>query len=131
MRLLGGAHLFFGASILMPSYAHAQQIAGGGAPDISVVRVAAAFLICIAAAIGLIAVVRTRKSSGPLPSMRSLFQKIDRRRHVSIVEVLTLPSRMEVALIRHDETEYLMVSGQFGIKVLSRRHRMTDAGTAA
>lgn len=111
--------------------AQAEQIAGGGAPEISFIRIGAAFIICIAAAIGLIAFVRKRTSTSIWPGLHGLLRRADQHRRISIVEVSTLPSRMEIALIRHDEAEYLLAYGPFGIEILSRGRRSADVNAEA
>jgi len=100
------------------SSAGAQRL--GGAPDagISIMRIIAALVVCVAAAFGLILIVRAR-AGRPLAALR-LPISLDARRIV-LVESQRLSPHGDVHLVRCNGTEYLLLCGPGGSEVLESR----------
>jgi hypothetical protein len=102
-----------------PGCAQAQKLGGGGAsPDISIIRILAALLVCLAAAFALALVIRARKGSirplgkGWLPGAMAGSRRIE------IVETRRATPYADICLVRCDGEEYLLLCGPSGQSVL-------------
>jgi hypothetical protein len=110
-----------GALFALPDIALAQRLAGGGATDVSIIRVAAALAVCIAAAFGLAVLLRNRMAQGSGWRMSGFLTKLKQERRLTAVEVLRISPQAELALVACDGIEYLLFYGAAGVEVLSRR----------
>ena len=113
------------ATLAIPGVAQAQQLGGGAAPAISIVRILAALTVCIAAAFALALVIRAR-ARGDGQRLKSfsvaglLSTGFGVARRIEIIEVRRVSPHADVCLMRCDGTEYLLVCGSAGYEVLSR-----------
>ena len=115
IRLLWALFLLTGSSVP----AHAQRLGGGGAaPDISVVRIFAALLLCLAAAFAVALLIRSRK--GALPSLRMEWLRggMASSRRIKIVETRRASAHADVCLVQCDGEEYLVLCGPSAQTVL-------------
>lgn len=114
--------------------ASAQQLAGGEAPDISLLRVFAALIVCIGAAVGLAFVLRARGR----PSLRA-WPSLDRIRlgkamRIDVIEARRLSPHADICLVRCGGSEYLLLCGIAGMQVLNKApiasHELEQDGDA-
>lgn len=99
--------------------AHAQRLGGGGsALDISVVRILAALLLCLAAAFGLALVIRSRKSAKPALSMDWLRRGMATSRRIKVVETRRASPHADVCIVECDGEEYVLLCGTSAQTVL-------------
>ncbi|MBY8825566.1 hypothetical protein [Sphingomonas colocasiae] len=112
-----------GALCALPGIAHAQRLAGGEAANVSIIRVAAALAVSVAAAFALIILIRSRMANGRSRTMPGFLGGLKQSRRLSAIEVLRVSPQAELALVDCDGTEYLLFYGQSGIEILSRRER--------
>lgn len=118
MARLRGKIVFLLAGLL-PVAAQAQQLGGGGAvPDISLVRMLAALVVCVAAAVGLALAIKGRKGGLPLRWPGRLAHSIARPRRIVVIEARRVSAFADVCLIRCDQIEYLLLCGPSGQAIL-------------
>jgi hypothetical protein len=114
-RRLGLAFVF--AAGCRPADAWAQQLGGGQAPDISLVRIGAALAVCVLAAIALALTLRRRAGRAPL-NLTGWRRGLARGRRIEVVEARRLSPTADVSILRCEGTEYLLLSGPGGHAVL-------------
>lgn len=114
-RLLWGLFLL----IICPASARAQQLGGGGAAlDISVVRIFAALVLCLAAAFGLVLAIRARKGAVRPWRLGWFSGAMAGSRRIKIVETRRATPFADICLIHCDGEEYLVLCGPSGQTVL-------------
>ena len=106
-------------ALALPRPAHAQQLGGGGGAEISGVRIAAALLFSIGAALALALVVR-RRAGAPLGNTKWLARLATRRR-IAVIEARRITQNCEMSIVQCDGVEYLLVSGPGTVQVVERR----------
>jgi len=115
MRLLISMALLAGAA--MPALASARSLAGGGGPEISMIRVGAALVLCLAAAFAAAIVLRRMN----LPQgWRGFAVRPSRARRIEVIETRRLATHAELSLVRCGDAEFLILCGQSDAKVISR-----------
>jgi hypothetical protein len=108
-----------GLVLLWPGLAHAQQLGGGGSPDISPIRVLISLLVALACAFGLALFLRTRM--GQHPASASVGQWLSRMgtlRRIEVVEARRVSAHADLCLVRNEGEEWLLACGPAGITVL-------------
>jgi len=111
-----------------PGYARAQQLGGGGAsPDISMIRILAALLVCLAAAFALALVIRARKGAIRPLAKGWLSGAIAGSRRIAVVETRRATPYADICLVRCDGEEYLLLCGPSGQLVLRWPHGVHPA----
>lgn len=126
-----GFRHFWGLILLVssPASAKAQQLGGGGgAADISIVRIFAALLLCLAAAFGLALVIRARKGALLSRRMGWFSGAMAASRRIKIVETRRATPFADICLIHCDGDEYLLLCGPSGQTVLRWPDRSGLAG---
>lgn len=110
-----GAALLLGV-ILPVAGANAQQLGGGGAPDISLVRVFLALLVCLIVAVLAALLIRQRvKGGGSLPLFTRLGSTSSR---IRLIETRRVAPQSDVCLVECDGQEYLLLLSPAGASVL-------------
>lgn len=109
--------LISAAALAAASPAAAQQLGGGNAPDISLVRVFLALFICLIIAFLAILLLRQRHGR-PFPSW---FGRQAPRARISVLETRRIGPAADLSLIQCDDDEYLLLVTAGGPAVL--RHR--------
>lgn len=105
---------------LIPASAQAQQLAGGGAAEVPLLRVLAALAICIAAAAAVCLLIRRFGMPRGWPGIRAMAGRQMRQRHIEIVETRRVSPHAELSLVRCHGAEFLILCSQAEHKVLSR-----------
>lgn len=111
----------WGLFLLMwwPAAAKAQQLGGGGATvDVSIVRIFAALLLCLAAAFGLALVIRARKGGVLARRMGWFSGAMAGSRRIKIVETRRATPFADICLVQCDGDEYLLLCGPSGQTIL-------------
>lgn len=110
--------LVLGAAVFAPPAA-AQALGGAQGPDISAIRVVAALIISLSAALALALWLRGR-SLGNSRSIVNPFAGLLQRRagRVRVIEARRIGQFAEVSLIECDDDEYLILSGAHAQQVL-------------
>jgi hypothetical protein len=105
--------------VLLASPAAAQALGGAQGPDISVIRVVAALIISLSAALALALWLRGRSLGGARP-MANPFANLFQRRasRIRVIEARRIGQYAEVSLIECDEDEYLILSSANAQQVL-------------
>lgn len=119
--------LIVGVGLSTSTIAYAQRLTSGSAPEISIIRIVAALVVCIAATFALVVLVRNRSGARGWSGFRPMLSKATKDRRIAAVEVHRVTPHAEIALMRCDETEYLIFFGQSGIELLSKR--VIDSGS--
>lgn len=132
-RDLAGAMTAIAAAMPLPALA--QHLGGGTDPEISLVRIIVALVICIAAAAALALVIAKRgllAKGGPAKrwSREGLRAKLRSRHRITIVEARRISPHADICLARCDGREYLIVCGPGDIRVLAEGAAMPDDGAA-
>ncbi len=121
-------HLVLAGLGAIESPALAQSLGGANGVEVSVVRIGAALIVCIAAATALILVLRGR--SGGARSPLSFSRVIGQRGRITVIEVRRASQHADVCLIECDSTEYLLICGPGQMQLLSTRQVMQHSAQA-
>ena len=100
------AHRLALAALAIPSPLLAQQLGGGGAPEVSIVRIAGALFICLALAF--LAILYLKHRSGAPIAFR-LGRLVNSQGEIEVVETRRLSVHHQVSLIRHQGRDYLLL----------------------
>ena len=103
------------AAILVPAAAEAQRLGGSAAPDVSLVRIFLALLVCLILASLAILLVRYRLN-GKAPSFLPRLSSANVR--IRLLESRRISSQAEVSLIECDGAEYLLILAPGGTMLL-------------
>lgn len=98
--------------IATPSLASPGRLGGGGALDVSLTRIVMSLLLCVM--IALLAALAMRRGGGrlDLKAVRGLFLKLPApRRRIEVIETRRVSQHADVALLRCDDREYLVLCG--------------------
>ncbi|MEO1045894.1 MAG: hypothetical protein AAFX04_10675 [Pseudomonadota bacterium] len=108
------------ALMMSVSAALGQQLGGGAAPDIPVLRVVLALVLCLIVAIGVILWLRRRHghAGGKMP-LAGFLRDSDAATGLNIVETRRLNAHYDSCVIRHNDREYLLLLGPQDAKILS------------
>jgi hypothetical protein len=109
------------AAMLASSPAAAQQLGGASDVGISLVRIGAALVVCLAAAAALIFILKRR--GGQLPKLFNFSALLKRDGCIYVLEVRRISSYAEVSRIACDGTEYLILTSASGQEIIDRRDR--------
>ena len=124
--------VFAGATFAARGPAHAQHLGGGVGPDVSLIRILAAFLLCGAAAVALALVVRQRaggsKRSARLSLTRLFPTGLTGARRIDVIEARRISLHADLCLVRCDGTEYLLLCGASGHEILARQDMPSTSG---
>lgn len=101
--------------------ASAQQLAGGSSPDISIIRILMAMIICSAAAFGLVVVLRLQRKMPPIPHLNLPGLSFVKVPLIEVLEARRLSPHADISLIRHGNIEYLLLCGASGLQVLNTK----------
>lgn len=97
----------------------AQQLGGGGSPEVSIVRVIGSLLLCLIVAGLAIFYLRLRQGRGvAIPSFARLVQTSP---EIDVKEVRRLTVQHSVCLVRHGAREYLIVLSPASVTVLNEQ----------
>lgn len=105
---------------LIPISARAQQLAGGGAGEIPLLRVLAALVVCIAAAGAVCLLIRRFGMPRGWTGISPLTGRQVLQRHIEVVETRRVSSHAELSLVRCHGTEFLILCSPSEHKVLSQ-----------
>lgn len=100
------------------SPAVAQRLGGAEETGISVLRILAALVICLAAAVALIFVAKGR--GGWRQTTFDFRALINRKSRIAVVEVRRISSYAEISVIVCDGIQYVILSGSSGQQILDR-----------
>ncbi len=103
--------------LLAPMPALAQQLGGGAGPDVSAIRIVAALVVCVAAALAL-ALFISRRGRPSKISADWLTAKLHRGR-IAVLETRRVSAHADICLVHCDGKEYLLACGSGDIRVLS------------
>lgn len=100
--------------------AQAQRL--GGAPDapVSLVRVLAALVLCLAAAFGLALVVKAKGGKAPFPLLQ-LARVRAQTQDIEVIASRRLSVHAEIHIVRCRQVEYVLLCGANNQQVLERR----------
>ncbi|KPF52070.1 hypothetical protein IP65_17925 [Novosphingobium sp. AAP1] len=113
-RRIGG-----GLVLLWPGLAQAQQLGGGGSPNISLLRVLISLLVALACAFGLALFLRARMGQHPAPaSLGQWLSRMGTSRRIEVVEARRVSAYADLCLVRNEGEEWLLACGPAGITVL-------------
>lgn len=104
-------------AFLLVGTAHAQQLGGGGAPNISLVRVFLALLVCLIVAVLAVLLLRQKIKGGALPLFSKLGSTTPR---IKLVETRRIAPQSDLCLVQCDREEYLLLIVPGGASVLNR-----------
>ena len=116
-RYLVGLVSSFAAFAATPT--QAQQLSGGGNVEISIIRILAALLICLAAAVALALAIRSRGGKAPINWRR--FSSLSTSGRIRLIESQRLSLNAELCLVQCDGIEYLVISGPSGLHVINQQ----------
>lgn len=114
-RLLSGA-----VAVLAATAAQAQRLGGAPEEPVSVARVMAALVLCLAAAFGLALVIKVKGGTVHLP----LLKRAGWGRNAEQIEMIAtrrLSLHTEIHIVRCREVEYVLLCGAHNPMVLERR----------
>lgn len=109
------------AGVLWPTSALARQLGTGAAPEISLIRIGLALLVCIALAIGAAVGLRRWKVGGRPLGLGALASRLKPAGRIELIEVRRISLHAELCLLSCHEREFLVVCGPSGIQLLSER----------
>lgn len=121
--------LVLSAALLLTAPAQAQQLGGGGGADISFVRIVAALLFSIGAAVALALLLRGRAAS-PLASVKWL-NRLAPKRRIAVIEARRITQHSEMSIVQCGGIEYLLISGPGTVQVVERRELPNDPAEPA
>lgn len=96
-------------AVLAATPAAAQKLGHGGGAEISVWRVAAALLLCLALAVGGAFALRYRQRGEVFPQQRAA-------RRLQVVETIRMRHQVDLALVRCDDREFLVATSPHGVR---------------
>ena len=99
--------------------AQAQRLGGDSGVPISLARVLAALIVCLAAAFALALLIKRR--SGGLPRRLGQILKFSQGRRIRLIEARRLSLSADLVLVQCDGTEYLVLCSSAALQVLERR----------
>lgn len=117
--------MFILASLWPVSAAFAQKLGGAAAPDISAIRIVAAFIFCVFVAVAAAVAIR-RRSQGGFPRLAPggllavLSGTARPARRIDVIEARRISVHADLCLVRCDGFEYLLLCGVGGSTVLDR-----------
>lgn len=94
----------------------AQQLGGAGTPDVSIVRVFLALLICLIVAVFAALLLRQKFRGGSLPLLTKLGARSNR---LHLVESRRIAPQSDLCLVRCDGEEYLLLIAPASVSVLN------------
>ena len=99
--------------------AMAQHLGGGEAPEVSVVRIGAALVGCLVAAIGLVVMKKRGMVSGTIAgSLSAWVGALAKPGRVTVLEARRISAHADLCLVRCDNEEFLLLCGPAGTTVL-------------
>lgn len=114
------------ACVVAAAHAHpvlAQNLGGASDTGVSVLRVVLALVVSIAAAVALALLLRRHAAGGGgRLTWQSLKTSVVTTPRIKVIETRRISTHGDVSLLRCDMTEYLIVSGTGGVKVLRTRN---------
>ena len=105
--------------LLYSEGALAQQLGKGAGPDISIVRIIVALVICLAIAGLAIWLLRASKGSGRGPSILQRLRASNAS--IRVLESRRISLHAEVCMFRCDEWQYLVLVAQGHSRILEKR----------
>ena len=96
--------------------AYGQHLGGAADPEISLVRILAALVLCIGAAIALALLISKRGGTGRFGQLAA---KLQRPSRLAVIEARRISPHADLCLVRCDGKEYLLVCGTGEIRVLA------------
>lgn len=105
-----------------PSLAAHGRLGGGGALDVSLTRIIMSLLLCTMIAV--LAALAIKRGGGRFDAkaIRGLFLKLPAtRRRIEIVETRRVSQHADVALLRCDDREYLVLCGPHQQTILAEK----------
>jgi flagellar biogenesis protein FliO len=103
----------------LPLSAHAQRLGGASEPDISLPRILAALVLCVAAAVVLALIVAKRGRLHGLAAIGDWATSFRKPRRLKLMESVRISPHADLCLVTCDDTEFLLVCNQGEIRVLS------------
>lgn len=104
-------------ALLTPAPLVAQQLGGGGSPDVSIVRIVGALVLCLVMALLAILYLKYRSGAGTPPFLRRLVQA---EPLIDVREVRRLTVQHSISIIRHRGEEYLLLLTPGDGQILAR-----------
>lgn len=108
-----------GSALALATPALAQRLGTGGGPDISIVRVVAALILCLFAALALALVLSKRGIGGA--KLPGFLGELRNRGRVRVIESRRISVHADLCLVSFEDEELLILCGPGGAEVLSRR----------
>ena len=101
--------------------AQAGRLGGGSAPDISIIRILAALVLCALVALAVILIIRVR-SGRPISLSWQQWPKFGgiAAARLEIIESRRISAHADVCLVRCDGRDYLLACGPGGIIVVDQ-----------
>lgn len=97
--------------------AYAQQLGGANTPDVSIVRVFLALLVCLIVAVFAVLLLRQKFQGGSLPLFTKLAARSNR---LHLVESRRIAPQSDLCLVRCDNEEYLLLIAPASVSVLAQ-----------
>lgn len=107
----------FGLLVFSPAgAAFAQQLGGDKTPDVSLVRVFLALLVCLIVAVFAALLLRQKFRGGSLPLFTKLAARSNR---LHLIESRRIAPQSDLCLVRCDNEEYLLLIAPASVAVLN------------
>lgn len=95
--------------LFVPALAHAQRLGGGGDLNISLGRIVAALLLCLVVAGAAALILKRGGGRIDVTAFRSMFARSIATRRIEIIESRRVSQHADLALVRCDGQEYLIL----------------------
>lgn len=112
------------AALAASAAAAAQRLGGGSAPEVSIVRIVGALIVCLIVAFLAIFYLKHRSGGSAQPMFRGL---IKTNPEIDVREVRRLTVQHSLGLVRHQDQEYLLLLSPGDSLVLSERRVEGDS----
>jgi hypothetical protein len=108
-----------------PLPALAQKLGGGTDPEISLVRIIAALVLCSGVAVAAALIISKRGLPQGLGAAGWL-AKLQRRSRVTVIEARRLSPHADLCIVRCDDREYVLTCAQGEVRVLAEHEVSAD-----
>lgn len=119
------ACLVLGVLGTTPLPALAQKLGGGTDPEISLVRIIAALVLCSGVAVAAALTISKRGLPQGLSSAGWL-AKLQRRSRLTVIEARRLSPHADLCIVRCDDREYVLTCAQGEVRILAENEVAAD-----
>ncbi len=111
-----------------PALAATPRLAGGGALDISLTRIVLALLLCMAAAVAAVLILKGKGGRLDLSGFRAI-ARVHADRRIAVLETRRISAHADACLLRCDGIDYLILSSANQQQVLRETPAATEQRT--